>query len=336
MIKASLGQLKKVDLRAVWDNEASDFTPWLAKAENLKLLGDAIGLELELEAQEKDVGPYRADILCKDTSDGNWVLIENQLEVTDHSHLGQILTYAAGLNAVTIVWIARRFTDEHRATINWLNEVTGEEINFFGLEVEVWQIGDSAKAPKFNIVAQPNEWTKGGGATSRIKEAELTDSKKLQLGFWRAFREYVLSNAKIIKSTKPLPQHWMNIAIGKTGFKLNAIASLYDSESESYEKNEIRAEFEINDKVYAKKYYQTLLNEKAAIEAEVGEPLCWYNPEKAMACRIYLRKTVNLKDETAREQQMAWLLNKLEILHKVFAGRIKTIVPMELNEAETE
>ena len=135
-----------------------------------------------MEAQEKDVGPFRADILCKDIADNTWVLIENQLETTDHTHLGQLLTYAAGLDAVTIIWIAKRFTDEQRATLDWLNEVTGKNINIFGLEVELWRIGNSPIAPKFNIVAKPNEWTKGG-----IREKQ-TPAKQLQLEFWTAFR----------------------------------------------------------------------------------------------------------------------------------------------------
>ena len=143
MIKESLAQLQKVDLREVWKSEPGDFRPWLADPGGLKLLGDAIGVDLELEAQEKDVGPFRADILCKDIADNTWVLIENQLETTDHTHLGQLLTYAAGLDAVTIIWIAKRFADEHRATLDWLNEVTGKNINIFGLEVELWRIGNS-------------------------------------------------------------------------------------------------------------------------------------------------------------------------------------------------
>jgi hypothetical protein len=132
-----LGRLERADLREVWLSEAGDFTPWLAREENVALLGDAIGLELEVEAQEKDVGPFRADILCKDTATANWVLVENQLERTDHGHLGQLLTYAAGLQAVTIVWIAQRFTEEHRAALDWLNEITDDRFNFFGLEIEL-------------------------------------------------------------------------------------------------------------------------------------------------------------------------------------------------------
>lgn len=132
MSAINLGRLHSVDLREAWASESSDFTPWLAQEENLKLLGETIGIELELESQETEVGPFRADILCKDTATDNWVLIENQLERTDHSHLGQLLTYAAGLNAVTIVWIAQRFTEEHRAALDWLNEHTDGNINLLG------------------------------------------------------------------------------------------------------------------------------------------------------------------------------------------------------------
>ncbi len=109
------GRLRRIPVRELWTNEAGDFTPWLASQENISLLGDAIGVELEVEAQEKDVGPFRADILCRDTGTSELVLIENQLERTDHGHLGQLITYAAGLKAVTIVWVAARFTEEHRA-----------------------------------------------------------------------------------------------------------------------------------------------------------------------------------------------------------------------------
>ncbi len=182
------------------------------------------------------MGPFRADILCKDTATDHWVLIENQLERTDHTHLGQLLTYAAGLQAVTIVWIAQRFTDEHRAALDWLNDVTDEGIAFFGLEVELWRIGDSPVAPKFNIVSSPNEWTKGPPLPP-----ETTPAKQLQLEFWTAFRNYVEEHGASFRTTKPLPQNWMNISIGRSGIHLNAIASLWDSVSESYDKHEIRA-----------------------------------------------------------------------------------------------
>ncbi len=117
-----LGKMERLDLRHAWKNEASDFTPWLA--ENLSLMSETIGIDLELEDKEKAVGALKADILAKDTLTGDWVVIENQLERTDHSHLGQLITYASGLQALTIIWIAAKFTDEHRAALDWLNEVT--------------------------------------------------------------------------------------------------------------------------------------------------------------------------------------------------------------------
>lgn len=321
----NLGRLEKVSLREVWLNESGDFTPWLAQPDNLKLLGDTLGLALELEAQEKFVGPFRADLLCKDTSDDSWVLVENQLEPTDHRHLGQILTYAAGLQAVSIIWIAERFTDEHRAALDWLNEITAEHIQFFGLEVELWRIGESSKAPKFNIVAKPNDWTKGGGA-ARIREAELSENRRLQLDFWRGFHEYVLNRDSVIKPTKPRPQHWMNIAIGRTGFHLAAIASMYDQATGDYSSNEFRAEMNVTDR-NAKGYFRAIERLKSEIESEFGEPLTWHNPENSRGCRIYVRRSGSLADPEVRTAAYEWLLVKLEKLYAVFAPRIAHLQP---------
>ncbi len=160
MTEPQLAKLERVDLRTAWKSEPADFTPWLAKEENLALLGETLGMTLVLEEQEKDVGPFRADILCKEPQTDQWVLIENQLERTDHTHLGQIITYAAGLNAVTVVWIAASFTEEHRAALDWLNEITGEGADFFGVQVELYRIGDSPAAPHFTFASKPNAWSK--------------------------------------------------------------------------------------------------------------------------------------------------------------------------------
>ena len=178
----NLGRLEKVELRDIWKTEDRDFTPWLAQEENMSVLCETLLMDLEVEAQEQNVGPFRADILCKDVNDGSWVLIENQLERTDHTHLGQLLTYAAGLDAVTIVWVAARFTDEHRAALDWLNDHTDEKIRFFGLEVELWKIGESIAAPKFNIISKPNEWTRSiSRASARIVSEVVAEFKKMQI-----------------------------------------------------------------------------------------------------------------------------------------------------------
>lgn len=180
-----MGRLERVELRDFWKTKAGSFAPWLAQKESVTLLGETIGLELIVEGQEKDVGPIRADILCKNPAIDDRGIIENQLERTDTAHLGQLLPYGAGPNAVTIVRIAARFTAEHRATLDWLNEITDERFNFFGLEVELWRIGDSPAAPKFKVVSKPNEWTRtiAGGARSAELQS-LAEGKKTQVSFW--------------------------------------------------------------------------------------------------------------------------------------------------------
>ncbi len=322
MSTKTLGRLQKVELREAWTSESSDFTPWLAQEENLNLLGEAIGIELELESQEKDVGPFRADILCKDTATDNWVLIENQLARTDHSHLGQLLTYAAGLNAVTIVWIAERFTAEHRATLDWLNERTDEKINLFGLEIELWRIGDSPIAPKFNIISQPNDWarTVQQAATG---SGEVSAHRQLQLKFWTAFKQYMEAKGSFVRCQKPSPQHWMNYAIGRSGVHLDSIISLWNSET-GLKGPEIRAELYLNGP-NAKQEFAALEKQKESIEKALGFPLTWHNPEGKAACRLYTRQNADFTNEALWSEQFEWLQQRLEIMHKVFAPIVKNL-----------
>lgn len=274
MASAPLGRLKKVDLRDAWSSEAKDFTPWLAQEENLSLLGEVIGVELELESQEKNVGPFRADILCKDTVTGNWVLIENQLERTDHQHLGQLLTYAAGLKAVTIVWIARQFTEEHRAALDWLNEHTDGSINLFGLEVELWRIGGSAIAPKFNIVSRPNDWSR----TVKTEVKGLSPHSQLQRRFWTEFRAYMESKKSPVQCQKPQAQSFMDHAIGRSGMHLSSAVSIWNTETK-VKGPEIRAELWVKGSA-AKALFAVLEKKKESIEKKLDFPLTWHNLEK--------------------------------------------------------
>jgi hypothetical protein len=332
-----LSQLQKVDIRAVWTNEAQDFTPWLAEEQNIDLLADTIGLDLEVEAQEKDVGPFRADILCKDTATGNWVLIENQLERTDHCHLGQLITYAAGLKAVTIVWIASRFSDEHRAAIDWLNEITDGDFNFFGLEVEVWKIGESAAAPKFNLACTPNNWTQTvTQAKKNVEQGPLSSTRQLQLEFWTTFCAFVLDRETVIKPTKPLPQLWMNISIGRAGFALVTVASTQDSESANPDSHQLRVELVMQDG-FAKNYFRQLETAKAAIEAEFGAPLIWAESPEKKQSKIFVKKSVDFNTREQWPGYHEWLLRNLEKFHGVFAKRVKQLVtPPQLIASDHE
>jgi hypothetical protein len=321
MKPTSLGRLTKVDLRELFATEAGDFTPWLARDENLVLLAESIGISLQCEAQEKDVGPFRADILCKDTVTDSWVLIENQIERTDHIHLGQLLTYAAGLQAVTIVWVAQRFTEEHRAALDWLNERTDEQVNFFGLEIELWRIGASEVAPKFNIVSQPNDWTRSVQAAAK-ETGEITEHKQTQLRFWLAFKDFMEKNSRI-RCHKPYPQHWMYHSIGATGFRLVSVISQWNSET-SKKGPEIRVELDMYDQ-HAKQNFAALEKRRAEIEKACGVPLTWHNPERKNACRIYTRQNADFLREDLWPQQQQWLKEKLELFHRVLAPIIQNL-----------
>ena len=316
----SLGRLTKVELRDIWQTEAADFTPWLAQEENLQVLGETVGVDLELEAQEKNVGPFRADILCKETDTGHWVLIENQLERTDHIHLGQLLTYAAGLQAVTIVWVAEQFTDEHRATLDWLNDITDDTFRFFGLEIELWRIGESPAAPKFNIISKPNDWTRSVGQSARrLSDEALTETKALQLAYWTKLRDFLQQRGSSIRSQQPLPQHWTNFGVGRSGFHL---ASTIHSRE-----HRLGVELSIND-TRAKDFYNLLHEFRQEIETELGAALDWKELPDRKASRIALFKQdsdpTNESDWPAQHQ---WFAETLERFDKAFRQRVKTLNP---------
>jgi hypothetical protein len=221
-----LGKLEKVDIKSVWKTEYNHFTPWLAKEENISILAKELKIDLEVIEMEKSVGPFRADILCKDTGTDKYVIIENQFGKTDHTHLGQIMTYASGLDAFTVVWIAENFTEEHRAALDWLNNITDENIEFFGIEIELFQIGDSSPAPMFNMVSKPNTWSKSIKKSSN--NIQLTNTKIFQEQYWQAFKDYVETQKVSFRLQKALPQYWTNISIGKTNYKICATANSRD------------------------------------------------------------------------------------------------------------
>lgn len=310
-----IGKLEKVDLRKLWNHEASEFTPWLSKEENIKLLGDSIGIELEFIEQEKNVGPFRADILCKNTIDDHYVLIENQLDKTDHTHLGQILTYAAGLDAVSIIWIAKQFTEEHRAAIDWLNRITDEKFNFFGIEIEVFKIGDSLPAPLFQIISKPNDWTKS--VKSSTPTQGLTKAKIINLEYWQAFKSYLESSGSKLKCTKPLPQHWNNFGIGRSWFGMAAIVSVRD--------NFVRVDFFIDGPNSKANFH--LLKEKYETESytEIHEQVVWDEIPDKRVSSVFLRKDCDISNRSQWKNQHEWLKVTLEKFDKFFRSKVKAL-----------
>ena len=311
MTAIELSRLESVDLRNVWESEPGEFTPWLAKPENITLLGETLGLELVVESTEAGVGPYRADIVCRDTGynspDGSLVLIENQLGRTDHSHLGQLLTYAAGLDAVSVVWIAQPFTDEHRAALDWLNQKTEQSVSFFGLEIELWKIADSPIAPKFNIVVKPNDW-----APSIIIDPGISETKRQQLEFWIDFEAFVRSRDADINCQNPKPQHWMPHSIGRSGMNFSSIISVLPPV--------LRVELVLSGDE-AKDHFSLLELERESIEEEMDVDLNWRNPPNAKRAVIEVKKDLDFRNPSQRQAAMRWLYDNLVKFHEILRPR---------------
>ena len=318
MAQPLLGNLEKVDLRKIWKSESSEFTPWLAKEENLRKLGEALNIRSGIGITGEKCWSVSADILCKDVNSQQWVLIENQIERTDHNHLGQLMTYAAGLKAVIIIWIAREFTDEHRAALDWLNEITTDEINFFGIEIELWKIGDSPVAPKFNVVSKPNEWTHSvSQATQAIEKGELTETQKLQFEYWTKFNEFMKRRQSPIRPQKAFPQHWMNFAIGRSNFVMYALANAREKQ--------ISVGLSMTGP-YSKAHYHLLDNEKAEIEQQIGQALEWREQLGRNESRITLhRLNSDVATKAQWEEYFVWMADTLEKFSRVFRSRIQNL-----------
>ena len=268
-----LGKLEEVDIRKVWPHEQYDFSKWLATEENIKELGDALNLSLTDVETEKFVGNYRCDILCKDEITGKMVLIENQLEPTNHDHLGKIITYASGLDAAVVVWIVASARDEHASAIEWLNKHTDDEISFFLMEVHAYKIGDSDPAPQFKIIEQPNDFVKIVKAVS--KNSDMNESQKNRLEFWTQFNEVVDSQGKPFNKRKVTTDHWYNVAIGSSDASIST--DLVNKE------HKIRVSLWINDN---KDIFDALFQRKDEIETALGFGLEWSRLDNKKASYI--------------------------------------------------
>jgi hypothetical protein len=305
-----LGKIESVALRSVWKNEAYDFTPWLA--ENIELLADAIGVELEVEDIEVTVGPFSADILAKDVATGHYVVIENQLEKTNHDHLGKCITYASVLDATAVIWIASEFTDEHKKALDWLNDHTSDEMSFYGVKLELIRIDQSIPAVNFNIHSFPNDVVKQ--AAKRKDNSDLSEARMTQLKFWEKFKESLKSKNTISRLQTPRPQYWFDISLGKSGIHL--------SDTFNTSENVIGVRVYIGNK-QAEKWYPFLEEHRVTIESQIGEVLNWNpNPDNRDKV-ITLTKSFDLSDPTQWSEPIAWLTQKTVDFHRVFSDVIK-------------
>jgi hypothetical protein len=314
-----LGLLKNLKLKSVWNHEERDFTPWLAEDANLAGLSGAIGMDLQLERIEVPVGPYYADILAKDAS-GEYVVIENQFGKTNHDHLGKLLTYGATLGASAVVWIAENFTEEHRKTIEWLNERTIESLSLFAVQLEVLQIDDSPPAIRFNIISQPNQIVRA--ATAAKSSGSLTDTQQLQLEFWTMFRDRLLAKRVLPSAQTPRPQYWFDVALGRSNIFISNILDTYNSR--------IGVRVYIGNRI-ADAALAQLEKDKALIEQEIGEQLVW-NPTPEKRDKIIgLFKNVDLSNRDGWSEYCDWLVNYVSKFRKAFMPRVKNLKLTEVS-----
>lgn len=309
----NLGKLKKIELRTAWKHEALDFTNWLAKEENLNLLSAEIGVPIRLNRTEAPVGGYSADILAEEENTGKIIIIENQLETTNHDHLGKIITYASGYDAEIIIWIVKDVREEHQKAIDWLNENSGENINFFLIKIELWQIGDSSLAPKFQIISKPNDWAKIIKNTMYSKE--LSDTALQNIDFLNQFINYAKEhNTKLrLGRVQPTTPSYYSIGIGNS----NAWIAVKINRK----KNVIVADLYFLNK----EAYNALYKDKDTIEKEYGKTLNWDDRAELKGAVIGDQISVNLDKKNNWVEYFGWLLKTTESYQNIFLNRLKEI-----------
>lgn len=306
------GKIKKLNIREIWRHEAHYFTPWLA--ENLDKLGEAVGMDLELVEKEARVGNFSLDIRAKDLGTGQNVIIENQFGDTNHEHLGKMLTYAAGFDASKVIWLSENMRDEHRQTIEWLNQRTDTETQFFAIEIEVFKIDDSKPVYNFKLIVFPNEWRKS-------KKESWKDNLSVKGEAYRAFFQSLIDELRIKHSFTnakiALPQNWYTFPTGISGITYGTTFA---------QGGRVRAELYIDigktDK--NKNLFDWLFEQKLSIESEFGEPLEWERLNDRRASRIAIYREGSIDEGESLKEIQSWVIQKLLKFKIVFGTRLRT------------
>ena len=291
----NLGRIQQVPLREVWQNEASSFTPWLL--ENEDVLSDLLGIDITLERREEAVGRFSLDLIGRNNDDGSTVIVENQLEGTDHSHLGQLLTYAGGLDAHTIIWVASDFRDEHRAALDWLNRVTGEETHFYGVVVRAIKIGDSVPAPDLSLVVEPNDFGKTVKAQSESRWLEERGIKYQE--FWMQVVDRLRDKFPEFKSRKAPTRQYFGLSTDYS----------FCNRTIAFGRSKLKVEFYLgaSDAAINSSRFEALYERKAEIELEFGGQLSWEELEGRKAARIAIYRDGSIVNEGEWESYLSWI-----------------------------
>ena len=301
-----LGKLEEVDIRELWKHEQYDFSEWLSKEENIELLNDEIGLTLTDIQKEVFVGTYRCDLVAKDETTGIKVIIENQLEATNHDHLGKIITYASGLDANVVIWIVKEGREEHRSAIEWLNNKTANELSFFLMEIRAYKIGDSLPAPKFVVVEKPNDFVKI--VNTGVDSGELSKAQAERLIFWNRFNEVLISRNKPFNVRKATTDHWYSVALGTSEAHIEV--TLVNKT------NSIGIEVYIREN---KNLFDKLFTVSEEIENELGFSVDWQRLDNKKASRIiYYIEGLDFDNHENYDELMNEVIDKVIVVRNVF------------------
>lgn len=306
------GEIKHLELRKIWPNEAYNFTPWLI--ENIDSLGKTLGIELEFTESEASVGDFSLDILGKDLGTGHPVVVENQFGNTDHDHLGKLLTYASGFDAGVVVWVAERLREEHREALEWLNQRTNSETQFFGVVVEVLQIDDSRPAFNFKPVVFPNEWKK---TQKKRTEKALSPRAQAYKEFFQSLIDTLREDYRFTGARIGQPQNWYSFTSGFSGVSYGASFALG---------NRVRVELYIDrgDAEMNRQFFSYFHEQIKVVEHEFGGVLQWEPLEDKRACRIAVYTSGSIEDKAVSLNEIQiWMVDKLLKFKKVFEPRLQ-------------
>jgi len=308
-----ISRLKRVPTRNVWKNEEKDFTPWLAK--NIDVLGEKLGMDLSLMEREADVGEsFEADLLVEGPG-GDLVVIENQFGKSDHDHLGKILTYLTNLEAKTAVWICENPQPEHIEAVDWLNKNSPQDISFYLIRLEAFQIENSPPAPHFSIVSEPSKQMKEAGA---VKE-EMAERHIRRLDFWEKLLEKSKVKTDLFLNVSRSKENWITTGAGKAGLAYVYVILMNSARVELY--------IDTGDANKNKKIFDELYKKREQIETDFGDQLDWQRLDDKRASRIAKivenKGLVNIDDWFSIQDNMIDAMIRLE---KALSKHIRQIV----------
>ena len=285
--------------------------------ENSDYLAESLGIDLELEVSEHPIGSFSLDLFGRDVTHECPLIVENQIESTDHRHLGQLLTYAAGTDAKTVVWIAAKFRDEHRQALEYLNDLSGDSARFFGIEAQVAVIADSPPAPLLNLVVQPSDWR--SQVNAQRSSTSSTNSQAMYRSFWSQFLERVHEvHPGLTNVRAPQSANWMNLNFPRRGTYI--ISGFIRG-------GKLTCELYIDVRPEARNtaIFEVLLNDRQRIEDELGTKLLWNPMEGRQACRIRIERDAVIADSETWTELIDWLVGWQFAFKRVFYPIVQSL-----------